>query len=346
MGETEDVVRRCVAIVRAHEPKVAGGAIGMLADVGDAGLDALFGVFDDPRKEVHDIAARALAPRSDHPRVTAFVRSAADSADPRRREAALRIVGRSAVSKPAQTAPELLVAAWRQDIANPQDANRRKLVAMGSSATASVLPLLGDEDRETRVAVVAVLGELGDRSAIPALAAALKDEAATVRAQAAAILGNLSATEASAALRGAVRDAESGVAEAAATALGVLGDPAAVDALIVALGSVEWRLRRAAAEGLGGYREARVAAALARALKEDPHWGVRRAAAEALVRAEGPAAVPALVAALEDPHWFVRSAVQRGLVALTRQDLPAEGQVWRTWWEQKTRDGDQCLSQP
>jgi HEAT repeat protein len=336
MGETEYVIQRCAAIARDHEPNVAGGAIRMLADMGDAGMDVLFGILGHSRRELRDAAARALAARADHPRVKEFVRSAAAGADERQRAAALLIVGRSAAPR-KEAAPQLLVEALRPNILDCADQNRRKLLAMGTNATPAVLPLLKDPNSDVRAVAAGILGELGDQSALPALVAALGDEATTVRALAAETLGLLGDRQAAPALAKAVADRDPAVGESALASLSLLDTPAGWDAVLSAAASDDWRLRRAAAEGLGRCRDKRATDALARAVSQDTHWAVRRAAADSLGRTGIDAHVPFLIEALRDRHWFVSYAAHQSLRTIAKRDMEPDPELWRSWWEQNQK---------
>jgi HEAT repeat protein len=334
MGDTETVLRHCAAMMSNDSSHVGCTAVGILNQLGDAGLDMLLRHLGDPREDVRSQVASALASRMDNPLVNKSVRAGAGSADPNLRSGALQIVS------PAQNAnvsPELFAKSIRSNILDPEDPNRRKLVKMGAAATPVLLALLKDGNADVRAAAAAILGETGDRSAVPALVAALDDKAASVRARAVETLGRLGDRQTAATLVKAAGDRDPAVGEVALTALSTLNAPAATEALIGAMSSNDWRLRRAAAEELGRRANDRAAAPLIRAVEKDPHWSVRRAAADSLGRTGNIACAPALIAALRDDHWFVRYAAHQSLQALAGREPAADPDAWRAWWEQNRK---------
>ena len=54
------------------------------------------------------------------------------------------------------------------NILDGTDSNRRKLIGLGPEATPAVLILLKDKSADARAAAIAILGEIGDKSALPA----------------------------------------------------------------------------------------------------------------------------------------------------------------------------------
>jgi hypothetical protein len=86
-----------------------------------------------------------------------------------------------------------------------------------------VRALQGDPSYKVRLQAALVLGKLGDRRAVPALAKAVKDENASVRAVACTSLGRIGDPTGVPALREATKDSETFVRQAAEKALAQLG---------------------------------------------------------------------------------------------------------------------------
>jgi HEAT repeat protein len=339
MGDTENVLRECQRILRNSYSKVACGAAGILAELGEPGFDLLMKSAGDPRPDVRESVARALSAHADHPRVKEFLRQVVSSRGGGRGEGASQAQESPGRSPPAFSTPEDSlrlavyggVGAWRERLA---------ALAKAEGAQAAML-LLKDPDATVRAAAAAMLGRLAEPSAVPALVQAVADSSAGVRAQAVEALAALGDRGGRPAILAALRDPEEGVREAAALALGQLGDGAAVEPLFETLGDPDWCLRRAAAQSLGGFADARAAQALQRLATQDPHWCVRRAAVCAMGRRADQSLVPALIPALEDEHWSVRSAAHESLVAVTRQKLAGDAEAWRAWWARQPGGGAQ-----
>jgi HEAT repeat protein len=134
-----------------------------------------------------------------------------------------------------------------------------------------------------RQAAARVLGQIGDRQAIPALIQALQDEDRDVRQAAAEALGQIGDPQAIPALIQALQDEDRDVRQAAAEALGQIGDPQAIPALIQALQDKEGWVRRAAAQALGEIGDRQAIPDLIQAL-QDEDSDVRQAAAWALLK--------------------------------------------------------------
>jgi HEAT repeat protein len=332
MGDTRTVLDRCAGMMKAEDSKVGTIAVGILDSIGDAGLDMLMKHLGDPRGDVRGYVAETLASRMSNPRVDAFVRSAAQSADPHLRAGALKIVG-SIRNK--ELDPQLLAAAVAPVTVDIRDNSRRELVALGKRATPAVVASLKDPRREKRAAAATLLGDLGDLSAAGALAAALRDESPSVRAHAAVALGRLGAKQTLPELVKSLDDPAPGVPDAAASALAALDDASAVTPLIAALDAVSWEARRAAAAALGRLGSPRAANSLARALRGDPDWRVRRAAADALARNGNEPAIASLIAALRDDHWFVRRAAHLSLAAIAGRETEATPEAWEKWLQER-----------
>jgi hypothetical protein len=171
-----------------------------------------------------------------------------------------------------------------------------------------------------------VLAPMGaqTKTAIPALAEALKDEAAQVRAGAAAALCWIAAEARTAvpALTGALQDRDSRVRRHSGLALARLGPEArgAVPALIQVLVDEDARVRAAATSALARIGP-EAPAALVEALRKDKDARIRAAAAAALpmIPDRGPAAVPALIEAMKDADAGVRAAAAQALKKIDPQ---------------------------
>ena len=172
---------------------------------------------------------------------------------------------------------------WRgRDVTTtPGEQAAAALVAIGSPAYDPLVRAAGSHTWITRANAVWALGSLGNRKAVPVVAAALDDHEAVVRGRGAWALGALDASEAVTALVGALSDSDDGVRRQAAWALGAIGDRAAVDGLIKALGDTSGEVRQQAAWALGSIGDSKAVPALTKALK-DSDARVRRQAAWAL----------------------------------------------------------------
>lgn len=333
MGDAETALAGCKGMLKDSYSKVGCIALGPLQKMGDAGLDMIMAHLGDPRGDIRHYAAEALARRMDNPRVAAFVRSAAESTDRHLKDGAVRIVG---IKGKQESDPLLFAAALRRSIPDTGDPNRAGLVGLGARAIPAVrTKLLDGEARETRAVAAAILGEINDRSAVPALIKALADESVPVRAQAAEALGRLGDSRAVSVLIKTLGDPEPGVCEVAAAALGALKDAAAAPGLLSALSAGDWATRRSAAGALGSFGSDKTRAALIRLLADDPHWCVRRSAADALGKHKSEAAVPGLMAALSDAHWLVRRAAHAALCAVSGRNHEPTPDAWQAWWRER-----------
>jgi hypothetical protein len=194
-----------------------------------------------------------------------------------------------------------------------------------------ITALAAQEDARGEAARIA-LAPLGARTktAIPALAEALKDEAAQVRAGAVAALYWIAAEAGTAvpALTVALQDRDSRVRRLSGLALARIGPGArsAVPALIQMLVDQDARVRAAANSAL-----ARIgpdaAASLVEALQKGEDARIRAAAAAALptISGQAPAAVPALIGAMKDADAGVRAAAARALKKIDPQAAKKAG---------------------
>jgi HEAT repeat protein len=310
-----------------------------LVSLGGQGMDVLLKHLGNRSSQTRTDVAMTLSEHMGDPRVKAFVASALASENANLQDGARRVIARTSVATGGRETdtPKILATVWRQNVSDPQEPARRKLLALGAAATPTVLALLKDENSAVRVAAVEMLAEIGDRSAVPSLVKTLGDDSVAVRAGAVEALGRLGDPKSASALVKVIGDRNPAVGEVALNALSILDAPVATEALIGAMSSVDWRLRRAAAEGLGRRANDRAAAALIRVVEKDPQWSVRRAAADSLGRTGNIACAPALIAALGDNHWFVRYAAHQSLQALAGRESAADPDAWNTWWEQNRK---------
>ncbi len=166
----------------------------------------------------------------------------------------------------------------------------------------------------TRASAATALGRTGEKSAVPALIAALKDPEKSVRCAAANALANLRDSRAALPLATALRDPDMNVRFHAAHALGELADVNVRGALLAALRDAEWCVRDQAAWALRQLHDAKLAEALVPMLKEEnadvPHlmW--------LLLQTGGEEAFSALVGALKSDNAVVRRAAVEGLLKL------------------------------
>jgi len=179
----------------------------------------------------------------------------------------------------------------------------------GAAATPLLVRHLRHRDPAARQRALHVLGKAGDRSAVPAVAAALADPEPRVAATAAFALGRLGGPDARAALLGALGAPGEELRAEVVAALGAAG-PEAAPGLRAALAAGGPAARAQAAEALGILADEASGPALAAALA-DPDADVRFAALLALSQLHGAAARDAIAgaAAHDDPR--VRALARR-----------------------------------
>ncbi len=154
------------------------------------------------------------------------------STDVRERVEAVRLI---ALSSGEDEVEALEVAASDAD----ESVRREAAEALGGlrkefapRATAKLLSMLDDVDRDVRMEVAASLGRLSASSATLALAARLKDQEPAVRAQVALALGAIGAETAVPALQVALLDIDDSVVAAVVRALGALGSEDVIVGLV------------------------------------------------------------------------------------------------------------------
>ena len=188
------------------------------------------------------------------------------------RSAAVERLGTA--GEPGAVLPRLLAALDAGASAGGREAAAAALVRLGPFALVPLVERLGAEGVEQRLAALAILGSLGDRRALPALAARLADPDANVRA-------------------------------AAAEAMGRIGGPEAGPALLAALGSDDATLRAAALEGLTALGLAPPVWRLTRIMAER---ALRPAAYRALGASDEPGALEVLGGGLSERSRAARLA--------------------------------------
>lgn len=229
---------------------------------------------------------------------------------------------------------------------------RKKIEEMGAAAVPDLVAALDDPDDRIRALAAELLGEIGERQAIPSLRAALEGEydasvittmrealsrlrdpdhiaeleaeiaapAPAIRAEAVRLLNKTRDPRVLPHLTAATSDPHPQVREAAVRALGYsqAGDPATVPYLIAGLEDDAPAVRIAAVAMLVRNRsgDPGIVPALVAAAR-DPEGRVRGAIIKALRELGDERAVPVLIAALGDPEARVREYAMRGLHKMT-----------------------------
>ncbi len=158
-------------------------------------------------------------------------------------------------------------------------------------------PDVAGQIRQDRYYAAHVLGETGDRRAVPALIEVLKDE--SINYQAAIILGKLGDRRAVRPLKQMLKIPDPSQRLWAAYGLARLGDPVGVATLVEFVKDPQWTRRRHAVDALGELQDKRAVPALIEALK-DENVNVRVSAAKALGKLGDPRAIDSLEALSQD----------------------------------------------
>lgn len=246
-----------------------------------------------------------------------------------------------------QPAAEQLVALLGQTENNLNMQAYKILLDLGKKAAPALLKEIDSDSSERREHVIAALGTLQVRAAVPEISAVLANTKLGRRYIAAWALGEIADPAGIPALIAALDDPDhevrryatrsliklnraavpplldvlsAGSARAAAgaiRALGDIGDQRALDALLQQL-SGEHRIEVILA--LGKLKDRRAAAAMVSAL-DDPDWRIRMNAAMALGPLGGPAAVASLRKTLEDEVRVVREWSARSLEMITGEHI-------------------------
>ncbi len=186
------------------------------------------------------------------------------------------------------------------------------IAALGNLKVKAALPaiikVLGEPALGRRYVAAWALGEIDDPAAIPALVGALGDPDAEVRKYATRSLIKFN-RQAVPALLAALPAASDLAGAGMVRALGDIADPAALDAL---LALVDGPNRREVFTALGKLRDPRAESALIAGLG-DSDWQVRMNAAMALGPIGTPASIKALQRSMEDEVHVVREWSARSL---------------------------------
>ena len=205
---------------------------------------------------------------------------------------------------------------------------------IGDLAVPVLIDALSDEDPRMRLAIIDLLGEIGEADSASALVGTLRDPEWRVRWRAADALGKLGDSSAVQDLLDMLTDSSKDVRVSAAWALGRIGHASAVDGLIKLLHDREWRVRWGAAEALWEIGEPAVPQLIERLQDKDDY--VRRAAMRALAQIGAPA-IEELITTLNDTNWDVRWSAASALHEIGDPAIPAlvkalAAEHWQTTW--------------
>lgn len=145
--------------------------------------------------------------------------------------------------------PYLLHALENPDRVTPARA-ADVLIAMGQEVVDAVLEAAEKASGNTKGLMIAILGEIGDKRAVPFLVQQLNDTSPIVRERAAEALGHMRCEEAGPPLIDALRDTAPQVRARAAQALGEMGCWDALPALSEARKDPEWVVRASANQAI------------------------------------------------------------------------------------------------
>jgi HEAT repeat protein len=258
---------------------------------------------DDTDRQVRGDAVRALGT---HPRATpALLRLMAEPPD----EVRLAAMDALAALRADAAVPAFVALARRRpadEIARRAQLGLGKIGTPGALAALIALTRTPPVSAETRAALHAAGG-----AAVPALERELEAGTPGSAAIAAALLGEIGDRHATPAL-GAVLERRADLAPVALEALARLADPAAIPTLVRAAESSELETRRRAYAALLALRDARASVTLARGLADaDAHVRLLSARLTAALGAQGYA--PALAGLLADGDPDVRRAAAEAL---------------------------------
>jgi len=183
-------------------------------------VTALIDAVGDPVEDVRLAAVRALG-QLNEPRGLRLLLGAIEEGD---RWTGSRIV-EAIISMGPEIAPEIIP---RLEAATNINARLLYVQICGllqiTEALSSLLLLLKNPDKETRISAARALGQIGDVSAVESLIISLNDESWEIRAQAAKSLGALGDKQAAGKLKRVLSDENWGVRHNAADALHQLGE--------------------------------------------------------------------------------------------------------------------------
>lgn len=176
-----------------------------------------------------------------------------------------------------------------------------------------IAPSAQDARAETRAKAAEMLGEIGDRSALPILQRLLRDASADVRRQAVEALGKMQDAGSSTQLMPLIRDSDADVRREALNALCELKVVIPASDLNALLTDTDADVRRTAIEYLKEQPALANVAVIQRMMFEDGDEGVREEAVDLLADLRSPEARAALRAALTSTDAAVRRRAAEAL---------------------------------
>lgn len=188
-------------------------------------------------------------------------------------------------------------------------------VNIDASIMALLIKKLNDSNREVRLAVASILGELTDWRTVGPLITALSDPDKDVRLSVIYALRQIRNRRAVQPLIAALQDSDIQVCEQIIDTLGTIGDPLAVEPLINALRHQSTQVRRAAANALKEIADPRAVEPLIAALN-DSNLSMRRNVAYALGGIGDLRAVEPLIIALHGSNSKVRQLATSALIKI------------------------------
>jgi HEAT repeat protein len=243
---------------------------------------------ESPSEEARLAAIWALADKPGDVAVGLLLGALGDRSTTVRREAAWTLAGLSARELVVPALTEILSLGGGRSAAAATEA----LVTIGRAATLAVARVLAAGPTEGRRRAAMVLGDIGEPSSVPALAAALNDTDRRVRVAAADALASIASEEA---------------AQALVRACDTVSD----------LGT-----RLACFDALARLHRVPSSEALTRAAR---HAASRRLALRLLASRAEPALLPLCLEALDDRAAPTREAALCALAAMPQSSLPQEG---------------------
>lgn len=231
---------------------------------------------------------------------------------------------------------KILVCAGSRD-ADCIETWEAKLAGLGRKADPGVRALLTSGNEVAVAAGLRLLKEIKQQGTADFAADLLGQGNYDFKAQVAEALGDFkgeTVVRALAALAGSRRPFER---EKAVEALGKIGDAAGIPALVTAAKDKFFSVRIKACDALGRFDDKRGIATLGAALAADGNSGVRIAAARAMGATNSDAAIPLLIVGLEDESFTVQSAAYEALKVITKVDLGAAPDDWRSWLKRRNR---------
>ncbi|MCK4624590.1 MAG: HEAT repeat domain-containing protein, partial [Phycisphaerae bacterium] len=278
------------AIVALHKRKAGGVYKHYLKALGDK----------DASVRKATLYAIAYPPIADSKAVAPLVKLLEDKGDtPQRAAKLLGVIGDKVAVEPLRR------TMWNHRSVFVRHAATEALVRLEAEKMVPTLIELLGRQKDTRITTLPMLRRFCDRRACKAILEVLSDDKKRVRSQAVAILGCLGDTSAVGPLIKLLEnDPEPGVRLAAAKALGQLGDERAIDPLIRAITHPKYHIRQAAVTSLGVIGGEKVFQTLINATKNHDAK-VRARAVDMLGETGDKRAYKSLLAALGDKDYYV-----------------------------------------